>query len=140
MIDDIPEAFFSQMRTCQTAANEFLRQFWAAMAPPVTEAVLAPQTPAQRVAKAAKMAAYLSRTHEKVSALVAAGMSQGIDPQKIQTVCSMFLGCCLFTNFDLGSAACVECRRPCFERTSCTGSEENARSTLAFLGHGLWKN
>ncbi|KIY74448.1 hypothetical protein CYLTODRAFT_416282, partial [Cylindrobasidium torrendii FP15055 ss-10] len=83
--NDIPEAFFSQMRTCQTAANEFLRQFWAAMAPPVTEAVLAPQTPAQRVAKAAKMAAYLARTHEKVSALVAAGMAQGIDPQKIQT-------------------------------------------------------
>jgi len=83
--NDIPENIFRQMTTCQTAANEFLRQFWSAMYPPPSELqTLAIATPAQRTAKAAKMVGYLSKTHEKVEAIIRAGHSQGVDKNKIE--------------------------------------------------------
>ncbi|KAI0930476.1 hypothetical protein AcW1_009147 [Taiwanofungus camphoratus] len=82
---DIPEDFFRQMTTCQTAANEFLRQFWLSIYPPPMEMqTLAAATSAQKAAKASKMVAYLSKTHEKVDALVRAARQEGIDPARVQ--------------------------------------------------------
>ncbi|KAG5654394.1 hypothetical protein H0H81_003218 [Sphagnurus paluster] len=84
--NDIPDGLFRQMTTCQTAANEFLRQFWSAMYPPpldVQTVVVA--TPAQRAAKAAKMIGYIAKTHEKVDALVKLAQQHGIDPMRVET-------------------------------------------------------
>ncbi|KAI0663565.1 hypothetical protein C8Q70DRAFT_906577 [Cubamyces menziesii] len=82
---DIPESLFRQMTTCQTAANEFLRQFWLAIYPPPTESqTLAAATPAQKAAKAAKMIGYLGKTHEKVEALVRAAHQEGVDPARVK--------------------------------------------------------
>ncbi|OJT15757.1 RNA polymerase II transcription factor B subunit 1 [Trametes pubescens] len=82
---DIPDGLFRQMTTCQTAANEFLRQFWLAIYPPPSESqTLAPATPAQKAAKAAKMVGYLGKTHEKVEALVRAAHQEGVDPARVK--------------------------------------------------------
>ncbi|KAI8993080.1 hypothetical protein BD414DRAFT_483241, partial [Trametes punicea] len=82
---DIPDGFFRQLTTCQTAANEFLRQFWLAIYPPPTESLtLSTATPAQKAAKAAKMIGYLSKTHEKVDALVQAAQQAGVDPARVK--------------------------------------------------------
>ncbi|EPQ57316.1 hypothetical protein GLOTRDRAFT_115299 [Gloeophyllum trabeum ATCC 11539] len=83
--NDIPEGLFRQMRTCQTAANEFLRQFWSSVYPPLSDLQSAnPPTPAQKAAKAAKMAGYLAKTHEKVEALVRTAHAEGIDPERVR--------------------------------------------------------
>lgn len=75
------------MTTCQTAANEFLRQFWSSMYPPVAEQqVLAPATPAQKAAKAAKMIGYLGKTHEKVNALVRTAHIEGVATARVEIV------------------------------------------------------
>jgi transcription initiation factor TFIIH subunit 1 len=80
------------MTTCQTAANEFLRQFWLCMYPPVTEQqALAPATPAQKAAKAAKMIGYLGKTHEKVDALIRTAQVEGIDAARVKIVCALYL-------------------------------------------------
>lgn len=79
------------MRTCQTAANEFLRQFWTATYPPAADQTLVVSSPAQRATKTAKMAAYLAKTHEKVGAIVAMAAQQGLDSYKIQTVCDFLV-------------------------------------------------
>ncbi|KAI0630295.1 hypothetical protein C8Q77DRAFT_1160645 [Trametes polyzona] len=82
---DIPEGLFRQMTTCQTAANEFLRQFWLAIYPPPTESqTLSVATPAQKAAKAAKMIGYLGKTHEKVEALVRVAHAEGVDPARVK--------------------------------------------------------
>ena len=84
---DIPESLFRQMTTCQTAANEFLRQFWLAIYPPANESqALSVATPAQKAAKAAKMIAYLGKTQEKVEALVGVAHQEGVDPARVQVV------------------------------------------------------
>lgn len=84
--DDIPDALFRQMTICQTATNEFLRQFWSSMYPPAAEVqVVAVATPTQRAAKAAKMIAYISKTQEKVDALVYMGPQHNVDPSRIET-------------------------------------------------------
>ena len=86
-IDDIPEALFRQMTTCQTAANEFLRQFWLTVYPPPADLQLASAvSPAQKAAKAAKMIGYLEKTHEKVGALVGTAKQNGVDPARVQMV------------------------------------------------------
>ncbi|KAJ7859719.1 hypothetical protein B0H13DRAFT_1126163 [Mycena leptocephala] len=83
--NDIPDALFRQMTICQTATNEFLRQFWSSMYPPAAEVqVVAVATPAQRTAKAAKMIGYLSKTQEKVDALVYMGPQHNVDPARIE--------------------------------------------------------
>ncbi|KAJ6594100.1 hypothetical protein B0H19DRAFT_1093796 [Mycena capillaripes] len=83
--NDIPDALFRQMTSCQTATNEFLRQFWSSMYPPAAEVqVVAIATPAQRAAKAAKMIGYLSKTQEKVDALVYMGPQHQVDPARIE--------------------------------------------------------
>ena len=85
--DDIPESFFRQMTTCQTAANEFLRQFWLAIYPPANEVQVASvANSAQKAAKAAKMIGYLEKTPEKVEALVRAAPMENVDPSRVQVV------------------------------------------------------
>lgn len=76
------------MTTCQTAANEFLRQFWSATYPPPvdSQSVLSVATPAQRAAKAAKMIGYLAKTPEKVEALVRMAQQHGLDGSRVETV------------------------------------------------------
>ncbi|CCM01145.1 uncharacterized protein FIBRA_03193 [Fibroporia radiculosa] len=82
---DMPEGLFRQMTTCQTAANEFLRQFWLSVYPPATEGqTLAMPTPAQRTAKATKMAGYLSKTPSKVTALIETARREGVDPSRVE--------------------------------------------------------
>ena len=75
------------MTTCQTAANEFLRQFWLANYPPANESQqLSVATPAQKAAKALKMVGYLSKTHEKVEALVVEAQRGQVDPNRVRVV------------------------------------------------------
>ncbi|KAH9022838.1 hypothetical protein EDB85DRAFT_1895073 [Lactarius pseudohatsudake] len=74
---DIPEEVFGQMRTCQMATNEFLRQFWSAIYPPVGESTLGgPTTLAQKTAKARRIARYLTKMSEKFGAIVRAAEMQ----------------------------------------------------------------
>jgi transcription initiation factor TFIIH subunit 1 len=74
------------MTTAQTAANEFLRQFWLSIYPsPGDPPVGGQQTPAQKAAKAARMATFLAKTPEKVDALVQAAQKEGIDYFKVET-------------------------------------------------------
>ncbi|KAG1832517.1 hypothetical protein EV424DRAFT_1369109 [Suillus variegatus] len=80
---DFPPTLFRQLTTCQTAANEFLRQFWTSLYPPPTT-TSSGATPSQSVAKAAKMAGYLSKTREKVEALVRAGQLEGVEPERVE--------------------------------------------------------
>ncbi|KAI0063716.1 hypothetical protein BV25DRAFT_1936361 [Artomyces pyxidatus] len=84
--NDIPEDIFRQMRTCQTAANEFLRQFWSSIYPPATDlqTLATPATPQQKAAKATRMVGYLSKTPEKVNAIVIAAHAAGVDRQKVE--------------------------------------------------------
>ncbi|KAI0342162.1 hypothetical protein BDW22DRAFT_1331177 [Trametopsis cervina] len=83
---DVPEGLFRQMRTCQTAANEFLRQFWLAIYPPPSDLQTASaSTAAQKQDKAAKMIMYLERTPEKVDAIVISARKEGVEPARIQT-------------------------------------------------------
>jgi len=84
---DFPPQLFRQLTTCQTAANEFLRQFWTSIYPPPsdlpTSTSTLTSTAAQRSAKAAKMAGYLSKTHEKVDALIRAAMLEGVEGNRV---------------------------------------------------------
>ncbi|CDO75354.1 hypothetical protein BN946_scf184966.g22 [Trametes cinnabarina] len=89
---DLPEGLFRQMTTCQTAANEFLRQFWLAIYPPPSETqTISVATPAQKAAKAAKMIAYLGKTHEKVEAIVLTAQQEGVDPSRVKVVSTIFI-------------------------------------------------
>jgi transcription initiation factor TFIIH subunit 1 len=91
--EEIPETLMRQMSTCQTAANEFLRQFWTSVYPPPSHvsAPLSEAAKSQRAAKEAKMAGYLASTHEKVAALVRAATFEKVDPKRVETV-SVFFG------------------------------------------------
>lgn len=85
------------MTTAQTAANEFLRQFWLAVYPSATD--LPPALPsgtpstgpaaqkaekAAKEAKAARMAGFLARTPEKMDALVREARRTGVDYAKVE--------------------------------------------------------
>ncbi|KAG6918522.1 hypothetical protein DXG01_013612 [Tephrocybe rancida] len=83
--DEIPDGLLRQMTTCQTAANEFLRQFWAAVYPPPADTLASAVPPVQRAAKAAKMLSYAARTKEKADALVATARAHGVDPGRVET-------------------------------------------------------
>ena len=76
------------MITCHTAANEFLRQFWSAIYPSLvdSQSISSIATPAQRASKAAKMVGYLSKTPEKVEALVRMAQQHGVNGSKVETV------------------------------------------------------
>ncbi|KAL5507412.1 TFB1 [Sanghuangporus vaninii] len=81
---DIPEELFAQMRTCQTAANEFLRQFWSSVVPASGEGPMSSASPARKAAKAARMAGYLVKTPEKIQAIIEMARSSGVDAGKIE--------------------------------------------------------
>ena len=73
------------MASCQTAANEFLRQFWGALYPRAGDQPAAGNpNAAQRAAKAAKMANFLARTPEKVDALVRQAEEMGADAKRVR--------------------------------------------------------
>lgn len=86
--DTFPDGLFRQMTSCQTAANEFLRQFWSATYPPPvdTQSVLSVATPAQRAAKAAKMIGYLEKTPDKIASLVRMAQQHGVEGSRVETV------------------------------------------------------
>jgi len=86
--DTIPDGLFRQMTSCQTAANEFLRQFWSATYPPPvdSQSVLSVATPAQRATKAAKMIGYLEKTPEKIASLVRMAQQHGVEGSRVETV------------------------------------------------------
>ena len=72
------------MRTCQTAANEFLRQFWSAVYPPMDGTV--PLSAPQKNAKISKMTGYLAKTPEKVNAIINTARQSGLNAAKIEVV------------------------------------------------------
>jgi transcription initiation factor TFIIH subunit 1 len=75
------------MTTCQTAANEFLRQFWSSIYPSAhDQQVASTATPTQRAAKAAKMISYLEKMPEKVEAILQTAVADGAEGKVIQTV------------------------------------------------------
>lgn len=83
---DVPESLLKQMETCQTAGNEFLRQFWSAVYPSAFEVQSQSATPAvYREAKADRMVEYIARTPAKVEALVQEARASGVDPGRVQS-------------------------------------------------------
>ncbi|KAF8342155.1 uncharacterized protein EI90DRAFT_3032292 [Cantharellus anzutake] len=81
--DAIPPLILQQMRSCATAANEFLRQYWSTIHPPSSEtgttlAAFSSATPAQKVARQSKMITYLAKTHDKARAIIESGQRQGV--------------------------------------------------------------
>jgi len=76
-----------QMSTCQTAANEFLRQFWFSLFPSPHDMRSGSfsRLSEQREAKAAKMISYLQTTCEKVEALYSLARQLSIDPSIVET-------------------------------------------------------
>ena len=84
---DIPDGLLRQMKSCQIATNEFLRQYWSSVYPPVTESqTVATATPVQRAARATKMISYIAQTPEKVDVMKRLAEQSGIDPTRIETV------------------------------------------------------
>ena len=85
---EIPDALLRQMTTCQTAGNEFLRQFWSAVYPAASDlqTLAAAASPAHKAAKVDRMADYLSRTPAKVDSLVHMARQEGADPVRVQVV------------------------------------------------------
>lgn len=75
------------MATCQTAGNEFLRQFWSAIYPSAFEVQSQSATPSvYKEAKASRMVEYIARTPAKVEALVQEARASGTDPERVQSV------------------------------------------------------
>ena len=74
------------MRSCHTAANEFLRQFWSSVFPPPSDGnILTALSAAQRATKTAKMAGYLVKFPEKIEAIIETAKQQGFDATKVET-------------------------------------------------------
>lgn len=87
----LPDELMHQMATCHTAANEFLRQFWASVFSNQQEyrslsVTKLNEQREQREAKAAKMVSYLQSTQEKVNALLPLARQLSIDPNVVETV------------------------------------------------------
>ena len=129
---DFPPGLFRQLTTCQTAANEFLRQFWTSIYPPPADLPTPTSTAAQRSAKAAKMAGYLGKTHEKVDALVRAAVLEGVEGNRVVVVSGYFSryfstlfpgflsGCAIFNlRRDTGYETSDGRRGPCAGVSSC---------------------
>jgi pantoate kinase len=77
----------SQILTCHNAHTEFLRQFWSAVLPTPPGTLGAP-TPEQKMAKARKMAKFLSLMREKVDSVVlSAKRDTTVDAERVQEVC-----------------------------------------------------
>jgi transcription initiation factor TFIIH subunit 1 len=73
------------MTSCHNAANEFLRQYWSAILPAQAGA-LGTTTPAIKLAKAGKMAAYLRGMEGKINAVVHTAATDGLDPARVRAV------------------------------------------------------
>ena len=72
------------------------------MYPPAAEQqALAPATPSQKAAKAAKMIGYLGKTPEKVDALIRTAQVEGIDATKVEIVRAFALSYHLTTQYKL---------------------------------------
>lgn len=85
-VDPIPQAIMSQILTCHNAHTEFLRQFWSAVLPTPAGTLGAP-TPEQKMAKARKMAKFLSLMREKVDSVVlSAKQDKTVDSERVQEV------------------------------------------------------
>ncbi|KAF8348312.1 hypothetical protein F5887DRAFT_1255480 [Amanita rubescens] len=83
---DIPDGLLKQMKSCQIATNEFLRQYWSSVYPPTAESqTIMMAAPAQRAAKATKMISYIAQTSEKVNLMKRLAEQSGIDPTRIET-------------------------------------------------------
>lgn len=74
------------METCQTAGNEFLRQFWSAIYPSAFEVQRQSAPPVYKEAKADRMVEYIARTPAKIEALVQEARASGADPERVQSV------------------------------------------------------
>jgi transcription initiation factor TFIIH subunit 1 len=75
ILEPLDPALLDQMRSCHTAATEFLRQYWAALLPLPTGALGPATAPkvkggARDPDKAKKMADYLRSTERKIEAVV----------------------------------------------------------------------
>lgn len=87
-IVELPDQLTIPMTTCQTAANEFLRQFWFSLCPSPQDM----RNPAflklseQHEAKAAKMVSYLQSTREKVEALYLLAQQLNVEPAAVEAV------------------------------------------------------
>jgi transcription initiation factor TFIIH subunit 1 len=92
--DSFPEDILRQMVTCQAAAYEFVRHFWAAVSPPkpgdISAAAMA--TPAQKAAKAQRMLSYLEKTGERVDTVVQKAAQQKVDATRVKQVGRPFDG------------------------------------------------
>jgi transcription initiation factor TFIIH subunit 1 len=82
--DEFPQTLLQQMMTCETAATEFLRQFWLSVYPPPGAPPQTPAVVAQRAQRAAKMINFLARTPEKVDALIRAAQSEDFDYTRVE--------------------------------------------------------
>lgn len=134
---DFPPGLFRQLTTCQTAANEFLRQFWTSIYPPPSDLPTPTSTASQRSAKAAKMAGYLSKTHEVVGALVRAAVLEGVEGNRVVVVrgclsLGMLIINACWTGFETADGCCRACVgvSSCEERAECGG--------WAFFGETWW--
>ncbi len=130
---DIPEEIYRQMSTCHTAATEFHRQFWSAIYPPIGETLGGPTTLAQKMAKATRMAAYLTKTPEKVAAIVRAAEMAGVDRARVQTVECICVGSRGRTDSN-GRRVCNQRWMPRKEHSN-SGKRENQRQRRARGGH-----
>jgi len=84
--DIIPENILRQLASCQTAANEFLRQYWLSVFPSPQDSAGLSSTAASRAAKASKMIMYLTTTHERVDAIVKDAVNGGLDVIVLENV------------------------------------------------------
>ncbi|KIJ49672.1 hypothetical protein M422DRAFT_777594 [Sphaerobolus stellatus SS14] len=84
--NELPDNLLLQMKTCQTAGNEFLRQFWSAIYPPPSDIQTASSSssPAHRAARIDRMADYLMGTQAKVDALVHQAVQEQVDHTRVQ--------------------------------------------------------
>ncbi|KIL65942.1 hypothetical protein M378DRAFT_192221 [Amanita muscaria Koide BX008] len=84
--NNIPDGLFKQMASAQTSANEFLRQYWSSIYPPLTESQnTIISTPSQRTARASKMIGYITHVPENINMLKKTAEQNGIDPRLIET-------------------------------------------------------
>lgn len=90
----LDSSLFDQMRSCHTAATEFLRQYWAALLPlPAGALGGGPNTvpknkDARDPVKATKMANYLRSTEKKIEAVVHTAALTGQDAERVKAVSS----------------------------------------------------
>ena len=81
-VGQLPQATLNAMAACQSATMEYLRHFWTALSPDA--AANARLTAAQRAAKAQRMVGYLSRTQQRVDAVIADAAKKGVEAVRVE--------------------------------------------------------